>query len=88
MNKLTGLPNIGPTLAKKLTDAGIASFDELSCMGAEKAFLRISSGEDSGCFNMLCALEGAIRGIRWHNLPGKRKNELREFLKLNQARIT
>jgi TfoX-like protein len=80
MSVLTDLPNIGSTLAKKLTDAGITSFQELKDSGSENAIIRISTLEKSGaCINMLFALEGAIQGIRWHGLSSDRKNQLKDF---------
>ncbi len=37
---------------------------------------------------MLCALEGAIQGIRWHGLSKERKEELKQFLKMNDIPIS
>lgn len=31
---------------------------------------------------MLCELEGAIQGIRWHALDNDRKKELKEFYRM------
>lgn len=51
--------------------------------GSEKALQLISTLENSGvCINMLYALEGAIQGIRWHQLSAKRKRELLDFYRL------
>ncbi len=80
MSKLTDLPNIGQTLADKLIDAGIRSHDELARIGSVKAVLRIASSDESGCYNMLFALEGAIRGVRWHNIPANDRTWLMENL--------
>ncbi|WP_407926963.1 TfoX/Sxy family DNA transformation protein [Christensenella tenuis] len=33
----------------------------------------------SSCQSRLCALEGATRGVRWHNLPAEAKAELKNF---------
>lgn len=63
-------------------DAGITSREQLIKIGAEKAFLQLSFDHPSACFNMLCALEGAMQDIRWHNSPKERKQELKEFLRL------
>ncbi len=83
MNELIQLPNIGKTLAQKLVLAGISSEKELKAIGAEKAIIKISTIENDGvCINMLYALEGAIQGIRWHNLDKTRMKELYEFFKL------
>ena len=80
MNKLTELPNIGKTLAEKLSLVGITTEAELQSEGSENAIIKLATLDDSGvCINMLYALEGAIQGIRWHHLDKDRKRELREF---------
>ena len=84
MDSLSSLPNIGKTLAEKLEQVGINSPDELKQTGSENALLRIREIDQSGCYNMLCALEGAIQGIRWHGLSKERKEELKEFLRLKK----
>lgn len=82
METLQSLPNIGKTLAKKLDKVGIKTPEELIEIGSENALLRIREIDKSGCYNMLCALEGAIQGIRWYGLSKERKEELKEFLRL------
>ncbi|MEZ5198296.1 MAG: TfoX/Sxy family protein [Bacteroidales bacterium] len=82
MASLSDLPNIGKTLEEKLVKAGITTPQELIDTGSEKALLLIRTIDESACFNMLCALEGAIQGIRWHGLSKERKEELKQFLKL------
>ncbi|KJF42491.1 TfoX/Sxy family protein [Draconibacterium sediminis] len=82
--KLSELPNIGKTLEQKLLNAGITSHEQLSETGAENTFLRLEIEDESACYNMLCALEGAIQGIRWHQLSKERKDELKEFLRLKR----
>lgn len=77
---LKNLPNIGPNLAKKLDQAGISSSEDLKAIGSENALIRITSLDDRGaCINTLYALEGAIQGIRWHDLDKEKKDALREF---------
>jgi len=71
--------NIGSTLSDKLLSAGINSIDELESVGSEDAFIRIRTIDSSACLNMLYALEGAIRDIRWHDLDISKKNELKDF---------
>jgi DNA transformation protein len=53
--------------------------EELRAKGSEKAFLAIKVNDPSACLCKLYALDGAIRGIRWHALPGDRKTELKEL---------
>ncbi|MTI80892.1 MAG: TfoX/Sxy family protein [Firmicutes bacterium] len=79
MNKLVNMPNIGNVLAQKLTEAGISNSDILQEIGSKKAFLKIKTMDNSACYNMLCALEGAIQGLRWHHLPEGTKQDLKEF---------
>jgi DNA transformation protein and related proteins len=79
MKELTNLPNIGKTLADKLYQAGISSFNELKSVGSENAFIRLKTIDTNACLNMLYAIEGAIQGIRWHNLDKSKMTELKEF---------
>jgi DNA transformation protein and related proteins len=80
MKSLTDLPNIGKTLADKLRSVGIENEHDLQTIGSENAIIKIATIENSGtCINMLYALEGAIQGIRWHQLDNGRKQELRDF---------
>ena len=80
MKRLTELPNIGPTLAQKLNAIGVETEQELMEMGSENAIIKIATIAQSGaCINMLYSLEGAIQGIRWHNLSRERKEELQVF---------
>lgn len=77
--KLTQLPNIGKTLSEKLELAGIVTPDELVCTGTETAFLKIKTIDKDACLSTLCAIDGAIQGIRWHNLSAQRKQELKQI---------
>ena len=88
MNSLSDLPNIGKTLEKKLIQVGITTPRELRNTGSENALLRIRAIDNTACFNMLCALEGAVQGIRWHGLSKERKEELKQFLKMNNIPVS
>ena len=66
---LTQYTNIGPVLADKLQAAGISSMEELEEAGSIEAMLVMGETNLSASANMLFALEGAIRGVRWHRLP-------------------
>jgi DNA transformation protein len=82
MNNLISQPNLGKELVKQLIQVGINSIEELTDIGSEKAFTWIKTIDESACINRLYALEGAIRGIRWHHLSNDRKAELLEFFKM------
>lgn len=79
MSELSKLPNIGSTLEAQLIDVGIYTADELKKIGSKQAWLRIKAKDSSACYNQLCALEGAIYGIRWHDLPDDVKQDLKAF---------
>ena len=78
MDDLSRLPNIGKVLAGKLNQQGITSYDDLVSLGSVEAVLRIGQTDLSACYNMLYALEGAIRGIRWHSIPQDERRQLKE----------
>jgi len=79
---LKSLPNIGSALAQLLNDAGIITPLQLYETGAIEAFIRIRAIEPEACFCKLCALEGAIEGIRWHNLEPEKKAELKHLFNM------
>jgi DNA transformation protein len=67
MSRLADLPNIGGVLAGRLEDVGIRTASQLKALGSIEALLRVrAQGCDEPCASMLYAVEGAIRGIRWH----------------------
>ena len=67
MSELEKLPNIGKDTAAQLE------------AGSQNAWLAIQAIDPSACYHRLCGLEGAIRGVRWHNLPPEVKSELKDF---------
>jgi len=79
---LKSLPNIGSTLAQHLNDAGIKTPFQLYEVGAIEAFIRIRAIEPEACFCKLCALEGAVQGIRWHHLSTEKKAELKHLFNM------
>jgi len=76
---LDEMPNIGKVVSKKLISVGIDTPEKLRELGSKEAFIRLRAIDDSACFSMLQGLEGAIQGIRWHNLPESKKKDLKEF---------
>lgn len=77
--KLEDLPNIGSVLAVLLHEAGINTPADLFNAGSMQAFTRIKAIDNTACICKLNALEGAVEGIRWHNLSKAKKSELKEF---------
>jgi len=78
VGKLTDLPNIGAVLAEKLSAAGVETPSDLKDLGSVEALRRVrrTSEEDRPCLSMLCALEGAIRGVRWYSIPENERSQL------------
>jgi DNA transformation protein and related proteins len=83
MGELQKLPNIAEKLEAQLTEVGITTLDELKQSGSREAWLRIAAIDPSACYMRLCALEGAIQGVRWHHLEDDTKKSLKEFYRMN-----
>jgi DNA transformation protein len=79
MKTVDKLPNIGTVMAKNLTEIGINSERELQQLGSQQTILKLAANGVDVCINKLYALEGAIQGIRWHQLSVERKSELKQF---------
>ncbi|MCC3865844.1 TfoX/Sxy family protein [Terrisporobacter petrolearius] len=79
MGELSKLLNIGKVLEKQLNEVGINSIESLWEIGSKKAWIKIKNIDESACLNRLCALEGAIRNIKWHDLDESIKKDLKEF---------
>ena len=75
---LVNLPNIGKEVARLLVAAGIRTPAALKRIGAVGAALRIREirPDDPPCRSMLSGLAGAIRGVRWHAIPGVERARL------------
>ena len=85
MGELSALPNIADKLEKQLADVGITTEAQLREIGSRDAWLRIARIDSSACIMRLSALEGAIQGIRWHNLDADTKCSLKEFYSAHKA---
>ena len=79
MGELSKLQNISTVVEGKLNEVGIITQNQLKDIGSKQAFLSLRKNDSGACLNMLCALEGAIQGIRWHSLSDDIKKELKEF---------
>lgn len=88
MDELSKLPNIGAKLEAQLLEVGITTEQALREIGSQNAWLRILARDPSACFMRLAALEGAIRGVRWHHLDTEVKQALREFYHRNKGQNT
>lgn len=75
---LEDLVNIGSECAKALRAAGIGTPAELRRAGSVEAAVRLrrTLGADNVCRSRLSALEGAVRGVRWHAIPKAERDRL------------
>jgi len=79
MAELTSMRNIGQTMAKKLTVAGIKTPEELRDAGSKDAFFRIKTLYPEVCLVHLYALEGAITDTDYNQLTEAVKKDLKSF---------
>ena len=70
------LRNIGPKSAAWLRQTGIHSQEDLEAVGALAAFIRVKRAGFKPSLNLLYALEGAILGCHWQEIPEVRRQAL------------
>ena len=70
------LRNIGPKSAAWLRQVGLRTEDELRAIGALEAFMRVKRAGFKPSLNLLYALEGALVGCHWQEVPQERRAEL------------
>jgi TfoX-like protein len=73
------LPGIGPVTQGRLEEAGIRSVSDLRAMGAIEAYRRLKFMlPRQVSLNALYALEAALRGCHWLDLPQDVKAALQQ----------
>ncbi len=70
------LRNIGPKSAAWLRQVGLRTEDELRAIGALEAFMRVKRAGFKPSLNLLYALEGALVGCHWQEVPQERRAQL------------
>jgi hypothetical protein len=68
--------NIGPKSMAWLRQTGVRSLADLQSVGSLAAFVRIMRAGFRPSLNLLYALEGAILGCHWQEIPDARRAEL------------
>ncbi|MCK5585602.1 TfoX/Sxy family DNA transformation protein [Candidatus Bipolaricaulota bacterium] len=76
MNELREPPNIGARLASELFLSGITTADQLMNAGSLNAAACLQAHGFPVCSNNFYALEGAIRGLRWHRILSEERSTL------------
>ena len=68
--------NIGPKSMAWLRQTGVRSLEDLQAVGSLAAFVRIKRAGFRPSLNLLYALEGAILGCHWQEIPEERRTAL------------
>jgi DNA transformation protein len=74
--RLRELRNLGPASERMLEMAGITTPEKLDELGSVEAYRRVVEAGAHPSLNLLWALEGALLGLDWRELPERRKQEL------------
>ena len=79
MADLNSLGNIGNEMELKLKAVDISTAEELKEMGSKEAFFRLKLRYPGVCLVHLYALEGAVCGMEYNQLPEDVKQSLKEY---------
>jgi DNA transformation protein len=82
------LPNIGPTIARRLAAIGIHTRGDLERMGPSRAYVRLCAVEERRlpmCYN-LYSLAAALDGVDWRDLTPEVKLALRNEADIASSR--
>lgn len=77
------LKNLGPVSTRWLASVGIQRRADLIRLGPVEAFLRVKAAGHKPSLNLLWALAGAERGLRWNKLSEQDRHAL--LLELDAA---
>jgi DNA transformation protein len=71
------LPNLGPTSAAWLAEAGIRTLHDLTQVGVVAAYLMVRQRRPEATLNLLYALHGAVTRTSWAKLSAATKADLK-----------
>ena len=77
--RLTDLPNVGATVAKRLASIGVKTPEDLARVGPVRAWQRMQAREPGATLPVcyyLYSLQGALLGCHWNELPPGEKERL------------
>jgi hypothetical protein len=77
---IENLPNLGPTSAAWLRDAGISTVSELAQFGSVAAYRLVKQREPRASLNLLWALAAGLAGKDWRKLTEEDREQLRQEL--------
>lgn len=70
------LRNIGPKSAAWLRQVGLRTLEDLAATGPVDAYMRVRRAGFRPGLNLLYAIEGALKGTHWQDVPEARRVEL------------
>lgn len=70
------LRNVGPKSAAWLRQVGVRTQGDLEALGAVAAFIKVKRAGFRPSLNLLYALEGALLGCHWQQVPEDRRGVL------------
>lgn len=76
MSSREKLLNVGPKSAAWLRQVGIRTPADLQAAGAVQAFVKVKRAGFKPSLNLLYALEGALTGCHWQQVPAERRSEM------------
>lgn len=82
MSRLIHLPNINSELEQKLLNVGISTPELLRERGSRNVFVKVKMMDSSACFDMLLALEGAVKGVLTEDISQDERDELKTFMEI------
>jgi hypothetical protein len=74
------MPNLGPTSAAWLRDAGISTVSDLAHFGAVAAYRLVKQRAPNASLSLLWALAAGLAGKDWRELTEEEKGRLRHEL--------
>ncbi|MCK7595079.1 TfoX/Sxy family protein [Pseudomarimonas salicorniae] len=79
------LLNVGPKSTAWLRQVGIRTEGELRKAGAVGAFVKVKRAGFRPSLNLLYALEGALTGCHWQQVPTERRAQMLEDVEAAEA---
>lgn len=79
MTRIRDLLNLGPVMESRLAEVDITTAEQLARIGVVEAYSRLKFAFGAAItLNALYAMEAALEGLDWRELPEDRKRDLRE----------
>jgi hypothetical protein len=80
---IDNFPNLGPSSALRLREAGIQTITDLERLGPIAAYKLVKQRQPQASLNLLWALEAGLLGKDWRELSANEKERLKKELEEN-----